>query len=89
MVFFPSRDRQFHQLDDSFRIFYSVPLSISNNYLRRSDKYLDTDIPTLLIYFEQVLESELFLLPIDSEKLKSFVLCFDKIVFGVHHSIYR
>ena len=72
MVSFPSRDRYFHQLDVSLiYAFFLLILSRSNNYLRRSDKYLETVSKIASIFnFEQVLDSELILLQvIDSEKL--------------------
>ena len=41
------------------------------------------------LIFEQVLDIKLFFLQvIDSEKLK-FLLCFENIVVGAHHSLYR
>jgi hypothetical protein len=94
MVSFPSRDRYFHQLDASLLFsFFLLILSSSNNYLRRSDKYLETVWLIVSIFnFEQVLDCELILLQvIDSEKLKSVELfsvsCFENVVVGSHESL--
>ena len=61
---FPSLRRYFHQIDASLPFFiYLIILSSSNNYLRRSDKYLETVIQIDLIFnIEQVLERDYFIL---------------------------
>jgi hypothetical protein len=90
MVSFPSSDRYFQQLDAClpFSLFLLI-LSRSNNYLRRSDKYLETVSNISSIFnFKQVLDSELILLQvIDSEKLKLLVSCFENVVVGSHDSL--
>jgi hypothetical protein len=90
MVSLPSGDRYFHQLDACLPVSsYPLILSSSNNYLRRTDKYLKTvrKIDSIC-NFEQVLDIELILLQvIESEKLKSFVLCFENVVVGSHDSL--
>ena len=92
MFSFPSRDRYFHQLDASLPLFFfPLILRSSNNYLRLSDKFLETlSMNALIFNFEQVLDSELILLRfIDCEKLKSVVSCFENVVVGSHDSLYR
>ena len=92
IVSFPSGDRNFHQLYACLLFsFFLLILSSSNNYLRRSDKYLETISKTDVIFnFEQVLDRELILLQVlDSEKLKSVFSCFDNVIVGSHDSLYR
>ena len=92
MVSFLSCDRYFHHLYASLPVsFFLLILNSSNNYLRRSDKNLETVSNISTIFnFEQVLDSELILLQvIDSEKLKCVVSCFENVVVGSHDSLYR
>jgi hypothetical protein len=58
--------------------------------MKRSDIYLETvNLDASALNFEQVSNTELFLLQIiDSEKLNS-LSCFENIAVGVHHSLYR
>jgi hypothetical protein len=64
-------------------------MSSSNNYLRRTDKYLKTVTKIDSIFnFEQVLDCELILLQvIYSEKLKSVIVCLENEVVGAHNSL--
>jgi hypothetical protein len=92
MVSFPSGDRYFHQLYACLPFAsYPIIFSCSNNYLRRSDKYLETVSKIAVIFnFEQVLDRELILLQVlDSEKLKSVFSCFDNVIVGSHDLLYR
>jgi hypothetical protein len=92
MVSFPSGYRYFDQLYACLLFsFFLLILSSSNNYLRRSDKYLETISKIDVIFnFEQVLDRELILLQVlDCEKLKSVVSCFDNVIVGSHDSLYR
>ena len=90
---FPSRNRYFHQLDAllMYASCYPLILRSSNNYLRWSDKYLETvSIIGIILNFEQVLDCELFLLQvIYSEKLNSIISCIENVVVGPHDSLYR
>ena len=80
------------QLDAKLKISsYKLILSSSNNYLRICDKYLETvNITGAIINLEQILDAKLFLLKvIDSEKLKSVIICFENVVVSAHDSLYR
>jgi hypothetical protein len=61
----------------------------SNDYLRRSDLYLETvSVVAFIFSFEQVFNSELIRRQvIHSEKLKSIIVCLENEVVGAHDSL--